>query len=317
MDLIRGCKVFLVVFFFCTVLVAQERSVVLKTQAGDIHGSLLMASDPNAPVVLIIAGSGPTDRNGNQKGMENNSLKLLADSLNKCGIASLRYDKRGVGESKAAGQSERDLRFHDFVQDAKGWTEFLANEKKFSKIIVAGHSEGSLIGMVASQHSKSVDGFISIAGPGRPADEIIKAQIASQPEQIRNMVYPMLDTIKRGDTLTNVPPMLYAFFRPSVQPYMISWFQYDPKAEVAKLNIPVLILQGTTDIQVPVKDAEILKSACPKANLQIIPGMNHVLKEVPTEDRKVQIAAYSNRELPLHAALAKELVAFIKGIETK
>jgi pimeloyl-ACP methyl ester carboxylesterase len=293
----------------------KEQPVTLKTSTGDIQGTLsLPDSKKKIPVVLIIAGSGPTDRNGNQSKLINNSLKMVADSLNKHGIASLRFDKRGIAESAAAGRSEADLRFESYIADVKGWIDLLAKEKKYSEIIVAGHSEGSLIGLMAAVGNKDVDAFISVAGPARPADEMIKEQLMAQPEQIREMVYPMLDTLKKGDTLTNVPQMLYALFRPSAQPYMISWFKYDPRAEIRKLKVPALIVQGTTDIQVLEKDADMLAEAYPGATKKLIQSMNHVLKDCVTTDKAAQVPIYSNPDLPLNKEFVTEVVSFIKSL---
>ncbi len=294
---------------------AQEQPITLKTPTGDIKGTLsLPQSKKSFPVVLIIAGSGPTDRNGNQTKLQNNSLKMMADSLRSHGIASVRFDKRGIGESVVAGQKESDLRFEAYVEDVKGWIALLAKEKKYSSIIVAGHSEGSTIGMIASIDNQAVNGYISIAGPARAADEMIKEQLMAQPEQVRDMVYPRLDTLKRGDTLTNVPLMLYTLFKPSVQPYLISWFKYSPIAEIKKLTIPALIVQGTTDIQVLEKDAEMLAAAYPKATKKMIQSMNHVLKDCVTTDKAAQVPIYSNPDMPLNKELVTTLVSFIKTL---
>ena len=161
----------------------------------------------------------------------------------------MRYDKRGIAESKGAGKSETDLRFDDYVNDAKEWTQLLKKDKRFSKVIVIGHSEGSLIGMIAGT---TADKFISIAGAGQSADKILKEQLSSQPKEVQDLSFPMIDSLKNGKTIDNVPPMLNSLFRPTVQPYMISWFKYDPQNEIKKLSILTLILQGTTDIQVSV-----------------------------------------------------------------
>jgi pimeloyl-ACP methyl ester carboxylesterase len=239
---------------------------------------------------------------------------MMAEELRKNGIASARFDKRGIGESAGTDSKEADLRFETYIDDVKGWTDQLSKDKRYSRIIIAGHSEGSLIGMIAAVGNKEVDAFISIAGPARPADEMIKEQLIAQPEQVREMVYPMLDTLKKGDTLTNVPQMLYALFRPSVQAYMISWMKFDPRAEIRKLNIPVLIVQGTTDIQVLEKDADMLAEAYPKATKKMIQSMNHVLKDCVTTDRAAQVPIYSNPDLPLNKEFVTTIVSFIKGL---
>src|SRR5260221_5488202 len=154
----------------------------LKTSTGDVFGTLeLPAAKQPVPVALIIAGSGPTDRNGNSPALpgSNNSLKMLADGLAARGIASLRYDKRGIAASRAAMTSEADLRFNNFIEDAEAWIKQLRADKRFSTITVIGHSEGSLIGMVAAREA-GADGYVSLEGAGRKAQDILAEQLKSQ-----------------------------------------------------------------------------------------------------------------------------------------
>ena len=308
--------IFLITAFFLSfvsIVNAQEEPIVLKTSTGDIEGTLLLPElKKDIPVVLIIAGSGPTDRNGNNESAENNSLKYLAMELQKNGIASVRYDKRGIAHSRDAMGEEKDLRFDTYVNDVNDWIELIAKDKRFSKIMVAGHSEGSLLGMVAAGKNKNVKAFISIAGAGRPADEILKEQLSNVPPSARDIIYPMIDTLKKGDTIGNVPPSLYMLFRPSVQPYMISWFKYNPQKEIKNLSIPVLILQGSTDVQVKEEDAQLLYKAQPKAELKIIKNMNHVLKDCETSDKELQKPIYNNPDLPLNKEFTKVFTEFVK-----
>ena len=287
-----------------------EKIVLLKTATGDIEGTLMTPESKAAKTVaLIIAGSGPTDRDGNNPAMKNNSLKMLAAELNKNGIASLRYDKRGIGKSQQAGLREADLRFEHYVNDAKAWFIYLKQELKFNNIIVIGHSEGSLIGMIASQ-DKNVNKFISLAGAGQPADKIIREQLKGQPMSVTIPANAILDKLARGETAPNVPQMLNSLFRTSVQPYMISWMKYDPQKEIVKLKIPVLIIQGTTDIQVSLDDANRLAKSLPNAKLVVIEGMNHILKQAPA-DRQMNILTYTQPDLPLKKELGFQLIPFI------
>jgi uncharacterized protein len=289
----------------------QEEEITLETKTGDIKGSLLIPSvSEKTAVVLIIAGSGPTDRNGNNPMMTNNSLKMLAKELQKNGIASVRYDKRGIGESKNSGLQEIDLRFEDYVQDVEGWIKLLKEDDRFSNIIVLGHSEGSLIGMIAS-HKQEAKKFISIAGIGIPAGDIIRKQLKGQPQFVLDESLKIIEKLENGETVENVSQMLYSLFRPSVQPYIISWFKYDPQKEIAKLDIPILIVQGTTDIQVSVSDADKLALANKKSQKQIIEGMNHILKESQA-DRQKNIQTYSIPDLPLKKELMEVIVKFIE-----
>lgn len=303
--------IFIIGFLVAVAALAQsEETITLKTETGNIEGTLTMPEIKlPVPVALIIAGSGPTDRDGNNPMMKNNSLKMLSAELVKKGIASLRYDKRGIAKSQQAGIKEADLRFEDYIQDAVSWVQFLKQNKNFSSITVIGHSEGSLIGMVASQN-KLVGKFVSIAGAGQAADQIIREQLKAQPQIVLDQSTPILDELIKGNKVENVPQMLFSLFRPSVQPYMISWFKYDPQTEIARLKKPTLIVQGTTDIQVSVEDAKRLQTAKPDAKLVIIEGMNHILKDAEV-DRMKNLQTYNQPELPINNDLVKAISSFV------
>jgi pimeloyl-ACP methyl ester carboxylesterase len=302
------CTVFSVKSQTDTVNSFVEKEVVLHTLSGDIYGTQLApANFKKLPVALIIAGSGPTDRDGNNPSMKNNSLKLLATALANKGIASLRYDKRGIAKSRAAGKTEAELRFNDYVDDVSEWVALLKADKRFSKVIIIGHSEGSLIGMIAA---KEVDQFISIAGAGQSADLILKKQLMNQPPMIQNICFPIIDSLKNEKTVDSVPKMIYSLFRPSVQPYMISWFKYDPQTEIKKLKIPILIVQGTNDIQVTVEDAKYLSEANPKAKLVPINNMNHIFRIIEG-DRKANMESYTKGDVPIATELVAKIAIFI------
>lgn len=294
----------------------KETPVLFKTFSGPISGTLTVPAktDGKVPVVLIIAGSGPTDRDGNSPklGVMGNTYKMLANELGKNGIATLRYDKRLVGES-VSSTKEKELRFEDYVDDAVGLINMLNEDQRFSKVIVLGHSEGSLVGLL-SIRDQPVKGFISAAGAGQSADKILTEQMKSQPKFISDNFRTMLDSLKKGKLTDNIDPALYSVARPSIQPYLASWFRYDPAVMMKKSKVPVLILQGTTDLQVTVADAEKLKKAKSEAVLTIIPGMNHMLKEAPA-DRAQNIATYSKPDLPLKPELVTSIVDFIKGLK--
>ena len=293
-------------------LYAVEEDITLNTPTGDIHGKLILPDgDTPCPVVIIIAGSGPTDMNGNNAGMTNNSLLYLARELAAGGIASVRYDKRAIGKSEAACTNEEDLRFDHYIDDAAAWADKLAGDSRFTKVIIAGHSEGSLIGMVAAQRSKAVKGYISIAGCGSPAYEILEEQLKSQPAWIQEQSASICKELREGRTVKEVPYYLMSLYRNSVQPYLISWFAYNPAEEVAKLDIPVLILQGDMDIQVGVDEAEKLHVAQPHSELHIIKEMNHILKHCNTMQQMAQLATYRDANLPLKAELVRLIVEFI------
>lgn len=299
-------------------LLVNEEAIKLETPTGDIYATLKVpGSKKKIPLALIIAGSGPTDRDGNQSSMKGNSLKMLSDGLYYNDIATLCFDKRGIAQSKAASMDESDLRFENYIDDVRQWIKLLSKDKRFSEIIVIGHSEGSLIGMVACENNSNVKKFISIAGVGESAGNILKwqleKQLAGQPEQVKNMIFSYIDKLEQGETISNVPPTLNSLFRPSVQPYMISWFKYDPQKEIGKLNIPILIIQGDHDIQVTPKQAELLLKGNPRAEIQIIQNMNHVMKNSENMDMQEQMKnTYNNPFQPINKEMVENIVSFIK-----
>ena len=278
-----------------------------------INGSLFSPLQTNSKtnLVILIAGSGPTDRNGNQSGMTNNSLKLLAEALAQKGIAVFSYDKRIIAQMNAKTINEKELSFDDFINDAKDVVRFFKNQKKYNKITIAGHSEGSLIGMVAALHD--TDAYISIAGAGRPIDLVLVDQIEKQAPFLKEEVKQDLELLKKGITFELKNQMLASLFRESVQPYMISWIKYVPQDEIKKLHIPVLLLNGTKDLQVTVSEAQLLKAAKPDASLAIIENMNHIFKEIKGDDTENQ-NSYANPELPVISELIGRISGFINSL---
>jgi pimeloyl-ACP methyl ester carboxylesterase len=309
----------LIAFIFVVVATVQAgEPLVLKTNSGEIYGTVEIPKGVhNVPVALIISGSGPTDRDGNNPlAGNNNCLKMLTEGLAARGIASLRYDKRGIAASAAAGLKEADLRFDTYIEDAERWGRLLREDRRFSQLIIVGHSEGALIGTVACRRL-GAQGFISIAGAGHPAFELLEAQLKkNMPSDLLSESNTILELLKRGATTEKVPPSLLALFRPSVQPYLISWFSYDPVHELSQLSVPALIVQGTTDIQVNKSDAERLVSANKLARPLFIDGMNHVLKNVPNEPG-LQIKSYNDLDLPISKELVDSVALFIKDISSR
>lgn len=298
--------------------VVLQRPISLDTGSGELFGSLLLPQSAKpVPVVLIIAGSGPTDRNGNSaEGARNDSLKRLAWVLARHNIASVRYDKRGVAASLQATPDERNLTLDAYVADAVAWGKSLKADPRFGPLIVLGHSEGALVAALAAPELDPA-GVISLSGSARPVDQVIRQQLADHlPPALLLRSNQILDRLKAGQVDADVPDPLQGIFRPSVQPYLISLFRADPAAAFARLNMPALIVQGTTDLQVGVADAEKLKQAKPDAELAVIPGMNHVMRIVPN-DVKQQLSSYNNPQLPLADALGRRLVSFIDGLRPR
>lgn len=293
-----------------------DRSVSLGEGDAALHGSLTVP-EGGMPrdAVLIWSGSGPTDRDGNSTiGLRNNCLKMLARALGEAGYVSLRTDKRGIGASAAAVADESELRFETYVEDALRWAQFLAETPRVRRVFLLGHSEGALLAILAAQRMP-VAGLVLVAGTGFPAAAILRRQLAATgigiPREQLDRIGAIMESLEAGRIVTDVPPALHAQYRPSVQPYLISWFRYDPAAELAKVEASVLVIQGTTDFQVSMADAERLAAARPGIALVTIGGMNHVLKTAPPD--RDGFATYTMPMLPLAPGLVSAITRFLKA----
>lgn len=310
---VRLCSLLLLAGGIAAQAHAAETPITLDTPTGQLAGTLELPAGADKPrVALLIAGSGPTDRDGNSSMIpgRNDSLKLLAAGLADAGIATVRYDKRGIGGSHAAGSAESALRFEMFVDDAAAWIARLKADPRFASVAVIGHSEGSLIGMLAAQQA-SAAAFVSIAGIADGASTLMRKQLEGKlPPELEKESERILVSLESGVVVDPVPPALATLFRPSVQPYLISWFKYVPAQRIAELTMPVLVVQGNTDIQVDVVQANRLHGARPGAKLEIIPGMNHVFKHVRAVP-ELQVASYGDPSLPVSPLLVKSIADFL------
>ena len=291
-----------------------EEDYNLEVEGGELKGTIAIPKEKEFDTIaIIIAGSGPTDRNGNNPiAGDNNSLKMLAHSLGEEGIASLRYDKRGIAESQSILGKEEDLVFENYIEDVNLWVDKLEKDDRFKNIVIIGHSEGALIGGVSSIE-KDVQGYVSIAGAGENAADTLERQLKAQSEEGYNLSKPIIDNLRIGKLTENPPKELDSLFRESVQPYLISWFKYDPSQIIGKIEVPVLIIQGENDLQVTVEDAEKLKEGNPESKLVLIDKMNHILKDAPT-DQAGNMETYSKPDLSLNKELVKEIVTFLNSL---
>lgn len=286
-------------------------AVSLPTDRAPLHGTLLAPSEPRA-AALIIAGSGPTDRDGNSPlGVSASSYRLLAEGLAAHGVATVRTDKRGIAASAFAGGREEDLRFTDYADDARAWAAETARLTGQPCAWLIGHSEGALVALVAaSRDDEAICGLVLLSGAGRPIGVVLREQLAGVPEPFLGQALAILAELEAARPVAEVPPQLAALFRPSIQPYMISWLPLDPAALVAAYDGPVMIGHGTTDIQVGVADAQALAAARPDATLKIWGGVNHLLKIAPA-DRVANAATYGNPNLPLAPGVVDDIAGFI------
>lgn len=315
----KQTTIILTLLFFATIGLksCQQPEKQTETLKIELPGATLHAvkttpaGGQKAPIAIFIAGSGATDLDGNQPGMKNNSLKLLSDGLIENGIATLRFDKRGIAKSAYADFKEADLTIDQYATDVQSIIKQL-RENGHQTIWIVGHSEGSLIGLIASQHEK-VDGFVSIAGAGSSAVQILKTQLKPKlPQKQFELIEQLIDSLADGNRVTSAPAELGMLFRASVQPYLISWFRYNPAELIKNIGCPTLIVQGDKDIQVSMEDASLLANANENAVLATMEGMNHVLKTIDG-DMQENIQSYSNPDLPLHPEIVEKISTFIKN----
>ena len=303
-------KWFILLFFISLEAFSQEKNYDSLQVSIDpeVQGTLLSPKGENQPpLAILIAGSGPTDRDGNQALFKNNSLKYLAEGLAQKGIATFRYDKRVIAQINNATVQEEKMTFEDEVNDALLVVNHFKD--KYKKIILIGHYEGALIGLLVAQ-KVVVSKFVSISGAGNSSATLIEEQIGKNAPQLKEESQKIISQLRKGELVENISPYLAPVFRKSVQPYLISWFKYEPAKEIAKLQIPILIVQGTNYLQVEDKEAQLLKEAQPKAQLLLIEGMNHVLKKVKTlEENQL---SYLNPDLPISGELVEGIASFIK-----
>lgn len=292
----------------CIEIPASEETVTTDNEYGTLEGTLLLpATCGPAPVVLILSGSGSSDRDGDAPQM----YRMLAESLLEGGIGSLRYDDHGIGGSvTAAPDKVQDFRFDLEIADAARWVEVLREDERVGNVVFAGHSQGSLTAILASR-TAPVDGFVSLAGAGRPAGQLLHEQLADDltPEQLAELD-AAIEKLESGELAGSLTPPLDQILPVSVQPYLISWLKYDPKVEIASMTAPTLLVQGEVDIQVSVLDAELLHEGLPSAELLLIGDMCHVLKQA-TASPFSQQKAYQDPSVPLAPELVPAVSAFV------
>ncbi len=285
-----------------------QEELTLKNGEIELPGTLSLPEfQSKLPLVIFIHGSGNIDRNGNQAGVGVNAnyIKALSDSLNKRGIAFYRYDKRTATPSnldKLGG-----ITIMNFIADVKIAIDHFKNDPRFNSLFLIGHSQGSLVGMLSI--TPEIKGFISIAGPGQTIDNTIMEQLHIQNPDLAKLAEEHFTELNKTDTILSVHPFLMQLFKPQNQSFIKSWMVLDPVAEIKKINIPILLLNGEEDLQVTEKDFQRLKEAQPNAKGELVPQMNHVLKDVysTSENQK----SYFQENYPLSSKLVDLITAFI------
>ncbi|NTZ05470.1 alpha/beta hydrolase [Burkholderia metallica] len=285
--------------------------------AGPLNGTLLSPAADDVPVVLIVPGSGPTDRNGNNPyGIQASTYRLLAEGLLDQGIASVRIDKRGLYGSASAIADADDVTIDDYAADVRAWVTAIRTRTGARRVWVLGHSEGGSVALSAARQTADIGGLILVSTPGRPLGQVLAQQLQSPPANaaVLDNAMSILESLEAGKTVdaTGIDPVLMPVFRPQVQRFLMSELAIDPAALLAGYTKPVLIVQGARDIQVGVQDAQRLKDASPRARLTIVANANHVLKTVHTGALDENLAAYSNPDLPLANGVVEAISAFVR-----
>ena len=299
-------------------LAAQEElRVTHDGLQGDLVGTLEGELRPDRPNILIIPGSGPTDRDGNNPlGIKAATYRLLAEGLAQQGFATVRIDKRGMFASASAIPDANAVTVADYVSDVAAWSSEMRRRGAGECVWLLGHSEGGVIAMAAAALDPApYCGLLLVAAPGRNLGDVIRAQIAASPGA--GFLLPQVDDIiarlKAGQSVPagEIHPGLLPLFGPQVQGFVASLFQQDPSALLTAHDLPVLILNGRKDIQTPDSDAELLATAREDAELVLLENVNHVLKTVGGEDRAANLATYGDPDLPLAPGVIEAITEFV------
>lgn len=297
----------------------REKPIEARGPLAPLKGTLLSPAKPGAPVVLIVPGSGPTDRDGNNPmGVNAATYKLLAQDLAARGIATVRIDKRGMFGSAKAVADANAVTIPDYVADVHSWVGAIRRSTGVPCVWVLGHSEGGLVALAAAQSGSEVQGIcglLLVATPGRPLGQVLRDQLRANPANapILDQALAAITKLEGGGRVdtASLHPALQPLFNESVQGFLISAFAQDPARLIAATQKPVLVLQGERDLQVGVADARLLAQANPAAQLVLLPDTNHVLKAVLTDDPAANMATYANPGQPLAPGVVDAVARFV------
>jgi len=302
-------NIILCFLFLIFKLNAQNHTEINISISENINGTIVKpANESKSNLIILIGGSGPTDRNGNQSFARCDVLKKLAHYFSDYGISSFRYDKRIVTQIRN-GNIDKNIMFDDFVNDAKSVINFF--KKKYKNIVLVGHSQGSLVGLLSI--NSDVSGFISLAGVGQPIDKVLEYQISKSAPSLLKETKETLKIMKNGNTTENYPISLSSIFNIDIQPFMINWMKYNPSDIISKISIPSLIINGDKDLQVNIEEAELLYRSAKNSELLIVKNMNHVLVEIEGDDLD-NAKSYNNPKLGLSKIALNKIIDFILNL---
>ena len=306
--MIRIITYFIVFIFGISISLAQIKSeeIIINNQAIQLPGTLTFSSEKQ-PLIIWVHGSGQIDRNGNQPtvNVKANYIKQFRDAVNKENIAFFSYDKRTANIKNTAFL--KDTQIKDFALDANEVINHFKNNRNFPLIILVGHSQGSLVAMLSVEKA---DKYISIAGAGETIDQTILKQVTEQSAKFGKIAAEHFKELKETGKVANVDPNLLSIFAKPNQSFWASWLALDPIKEIKKIKKPILIINGTKDLQVKIDNAKKLHVANSKSELLIIENMNHVLKDIQKEEDNLK--SYYASEYPVSEKLIKTIVSFVK-----
>ncbi len=300
--MIRVITYLLIYFFGVAITFAQITSeeITLNNQVIQLPGTLSYPTE-KIPLIIWVHGSGSVNRNGNTP----NYIKQFRDAVNKENIAFFSYDKRTANPKNAAFL--KDIQINDFINDLEEVVSYFKNDKRFTKIILAGHSQGSLIAMMVLEN---IDKYISIAGAGETIDKTLIRQLTAQNLEFGKVATSHFKELKETGEIKKVNPNLITIFAKQNQPFWLSWVKLNPVEEIKKVTIPMLIINGDKDLQVLISDAKNLKKAKPNTQFVIIKNMNHVLKNI--EKNEDNLKSYYSPNYPISEKLIENVVTFVK-----
>ncbi len=295
---------------------AEDVVIDREGLGGTLAGTLAGPLDSGRAGVVIIPGSGPTDRDGNNPlGVTAAPYRLLAEGLAEADIASVRTDKRGMFASRGAIPNPNEVTIGDYAGDTLAWAEFMRKRTGASCAWLLGHSEGGLIALrSAVSAAEGICGVILVASPGRPIADVLREQLSANPGAAPLMpeIEGHLATLSAGERIeSDVHPGLAALFGPQIQTFLISLFAHDPQALIGQIDLPLLVIQGSEDLQVKDSDAASLLEANPEAEGAMLAGVNHVLKDVPPGDAAANQASYGDPSLPISPAVVEAITEFV------
>ena len=253
------------------------------------------------PVVIMVTGSGLENRD--EEIFQHKPFLVIADYLARHGIASLRYDDRGIGASSGGDRMEAEATTLDYKRDAEAGIEFLRSMKQFGKIGVIGHSEGGNVAFMLGA-SKSVDFVVSLAGVGVKADSALTAQ--------SNRILEL-----QGQSIKLSVAMFRLNAMAANNPWLRWFIDYDPTPDIAATRCPVLAVNGDKDCQVISQlNLSGIRKALPKNKKTVIkeyPSLNHLFQHCQTG----LVDEYGDIEETFSPEVLNDIAVWIGGLNAK